>query len=251
MNRRNPIFILLLSALFTLVTISLSIAVPSHPNKLTKCAGFKSSTLEPTHDSQGNVNGEKCCYKKNEVKGKTTCITCTWSKVRGVPHKCEKTETKILMDLQGFGSQNLPTTNLESAPSRPSIRDRFKGVMSGKGHLPAKITPQAPAKPAPALDMGHSGAVREMPEGVAWYGRGLIQVMPGYKIRWKSGNKIQIKKGKKKTGYVQCQCAAGKKGCRLHLDKANNVLSCKANKKARCDKNRCVLGWKSFKHLSH
>ena len=78
MEKPNLVSILLLSILFTIVTVGISnAAAPSSIQKFTRCLDRKGSTLHPVRDT-GNGKGEKCCYPRNKETGMKTCNKCTY-----------------------------------------------------------------------------------------------------------------------------------------------------------------------------
>jgi hypothetical protein len=145
MKTPNLVSILLLSILFTVVTVGSSIAAaPSSRSKLFRCTEAAGSTLHPVADT-GNGKGEKCCYPRNKTTGKKTCIKCTYPGGDSAKAICTKNQFKSWMDTPNLDSQNLPTTNAQPKPltrMEKLQRPRFNpGGAFGKLATPDTLPP--------------------------------------------------------------------------------------------------------------
>lgn len=161
MKKTNPVSILLLSILFTVVTVGSSIEAvptPSSQGKFSRCLSAKGHTLTDNKKSEG---GEKCCYPRNKKTGKKTCIKCTYPS-GGPPAVCTKNQFSI-KDTLGKPIVSPGTTPGKLAPPKPLTRlDKLKRGRLNPGRAPSQLAPPGapattPAQRARGRYMGRQG----------------------------------------------------------------------------------------------
>ena len=150
MNKPNFVSSLLLSILFTVVTVGSSIAAaPSSKEKFGKCADAKGRTLHDIKPSNKHT-GEKCCYPRNKKTGLKTCIKCIYPGGDSSKAICTKNQFKSgVTNTPTIGSQNLPTTNASPKPlTQWEMLER--GRLNPKSTPGEMATPEAPTpRPTP------------------------------------------------------------------------------------------------------
>jgi hypothetical protein len=146
MKKTNLTFILLLSILFTVVTVGSSIEAaptPSSIHKFSRCADRAGSTFTPVADT-GNGKGEKCCYPRNKETGLKTCIKCTYPG-GGDKAVCTKNQFRQSDKFKNpVISGGAPS---QLAPPKPLTRfEKLKRGRLNPGRAPSQLAPpEAPA----------------------------------------------------------------------------------------------------------
>ena len=147
MKKKNPVSILFLSILFTVVTVGSAHALPtpSGIQKFNRCLSAKGHTLQ---DNKGTDGGEKCCYPRNKKTGLKTCIKCTYPG-GGPPAVCTKNQFSISDRFKNLMIPGGAPSQL--APPKPLTRaEKLKRGRFNTGRAPSQLAPPGKSATTPA-----------------------------------------------------------------------------------------------------